>query len=65
MRISVRRSTNTYTKTGTGMNTGIRNNDSTSSNINANMMIRTRKNTSIIMCYSSDLLSFVVILVVA
>ena len=29
MRISVRRSINTHTKTGTSMNTGIRNNNST------------------------------------
>ena len=34
-------------KTGTSMNTGIRNNDSTNININANMMIRICKN---IMC---------------
>ena len=52
MRISVRRSTNTYTKAGTSMNTGIRNNNSTNININANMMIRTRKDISIIKCYS-------------
>ena len=51
MRISVRNS-NTYTEAGTSMNTGIRNNNSTNININANMMIRTRKNISIIMCYS-------------
>ena len=49
--MSVRRSTNNYTKSGTSMNTGIRNNNSTNINIHANMMIRARKNISIILCY--------------
>ena len=51
MRISIRRSTSTYTKAGTSMKTGSDNN-STGINIKTNMMIRTRKNIGIIMCYS-------------
>ena len=48
MCISIRRSTNTYTKAGTSMNTVIRNNSSTGVNIKTNMLIRTRKNIGIL-----------------
>ena len=52
MCISVRRSINTYTKTGISINIGIRKKINTSSNINVNILIRARKNISIVVCYS-------------